>query len=233
MNRAQRRDWRTAVFKLGPKELTAAQKVVLLALETFADYPEGTNARPGVARLAGMCCLDERTARFALKAGQDLKLIEQTRRANPKRGLAAIYRLLPQPDSTGSGDPVEEISTGSGDPLDTPFNRIEAAFLPDRNAASTGSTDPPTNPLAPREGTKGGGSELRCARHRDDAHPPPCHDCKRVREQTTATFDAQRAAIRQAIDACDDCDEYGRDWFDSEVDCPRHLNFRQLRRDTA
>ena len=49
MTRAERRAWRSVVF--GHCDLTLAQKLVLLALETSTDYPEGTNARPGAARI--------------------------------------------------------------------------------------------------------------------------------------------------------------------------------------
>lgn len=146
MTAEQRRAWRRRVFAFANADLRHAQKVVLLALETFADFPAGTNARPGITNLAAMCALDERTVRFALKAGERLNLIEQTARANPKRGLAAVYRLLPQPVSTGSADPVDEVSIGSVDPLEPHFNRIEKVFLPDRIDISTGSVDPPTNP---------------------------------------------------------------------------------------
>lgn len=146
MNPEQRRAWRRSVFAYANADLRPAQKIVLLALETFADYPAGTNARPGINNLAAMCALDERTARYALKAGEQLRLIERTGRANPKRGLAAVYRLLPQPVSTGPLDPVDEVSTGSADPLEPTFNRIGRVFLPDQIDVSTGPLDPPTNP---------------------------------------------------------------------------------------
>jgi hypothetical protein len=131
----QRRAWRRRVFGFANVELRPAQKVVLLALETFADYPAGTNARPGINNLAVMCAVDERTVRFALKAGVRLGIIELTARANPKRGLAAVYRLVPQP-----------VSSGSMDPLEGQFNRIRSQFQPDQIDVSTGSVDPPTNP---------------------------------------------------------------------------------------
>lgn len=149
MTPEQRRAWRRRVFAFANADLRPAQKIVLLALETFADYPAGTNARPGINNLAAMCALDERTARYALKAGERLRLIERTARANPKRSLAAVYRLLPQPVSTGPLDPVDEVSTGSVDPLEPAFNRIESLFLPDQIDVSTGPLDPPTNPYQP------------------------------------------------------------------------------------
>ncbi|MCB0942702.1 MAG: hypothetical protein KDB72_20965 [Mycobacterium sp.] len=142
MNRAQRREWRKRTFQ---SSLTTAQKLVLLALETFADFPEGTNARPGEARLAEMCGLQHRAVRSALRAGKAIGLIEQTGRANPKRGMAAVYRLLPAPVSTGTQMPVE-----------ADFNRHGGAFQPARGDISTGTVVPPTNPETPRDNTKEG-----------------------------------------------------------------------------
>jgi hypothetical protein len=91
MNREQHRRWRRYVF--GCTDLTVAQRLVLLALETYADFPEGTNARPGEERLAEDCRLTKRAVDAALSQGRQLKLIEQTARANPKRGRTAVYRL--------------------------------------------------------------------------------------------------------------------------------------------
>ena len=82
MTGAQWHQWTRWV--LGSDSLTDAQKLVLLALQTFADYPAGTNARPGVATMAVACGLKERAVRYALEAGERLKLIEQTGPANPK-----------------------------------------------------------------------------------------------------------------------------------------------------
>lgn len=122
MDRDQRRQWRNYV--IGCTDLTPAHKVVLLGLELFADYPAGTNARPGIEALAHRCDLKERVVRLALERGRQLGLIEQTERANPKRGFAAVYRLLRAPDSTGTSVPLEP---------------HEPTFLPARNDVSTGT----------------------------------------------------------------------------------------------
>lgn len=227
MTPEQRRSWRRRVF--AEPELTAAQKVVLLALETFADYHEGTNARPGVETLALMCQIDERTARFALKAGRRLNLIEQTGRANPKRGLAAVYRLLPQAVSTGSHDPLEVHSTGSSDPLENGFNRIKSSLLPDQNVVSTGSLDPPTSSRPtqdqgselPKAGTSpeesvgdslsqpnyvpSNGKRPRCGRHAHitaDADVPRCPDCRdaRLADEAQMNDAARRERDRRAAE---------------------------------
>jgi hypothetical protein len=128
----------------GCPDLTLAERFVLLALETFADYPDGANAHPGITVLAEMCRLKERVVRYALDRSCVLKLIDQTDRANPKAGHAATYRLLPPP-----------VSTGTTVPLETDFNRHETDFNRHETGVSTGTPVPPTNketnPLTPRE----------------------------------------------------------------------------------
>ena len=98
MNREQRREWRRYVFRCS--DLTIGQRLVLLALETFADFPEGTNAHPGNDLLAEMCGFGTTEVENALRQGRKLRLIEKTARQNPKRGLAVVYRLLPVSFST-------------------------------------------------------------------------------------------------------------------------------------
>jgi hypothetical protein len=93
VNREQRREWRRYVF--GCSDLTTGQRLVLLALETFADFPEGTNAHPGNDLLSQMCGFGTTEVENALRQGRKLMLIEKTARQNPKRGFAAVYRLLP------------------------------------------------------------------------------------------------------------------------------------------
>ena len=114
---------------LGSDSLTHAQKLVLLALQTFADYPAGTNARPGVATLAVACGLKERAVRYALAAGERLKLIEQTGPANPKRGHAATYRLI----SSGTAMPVESVSSGTSVPVENGSSGTAMQFQPARS----------------------------------------------------------------------------------------------------
>jgi hypothetical protein len=98
VNREQRREWRRYV--LSCSDLTVGQRLVLLALETFADFPEGTNAYPGNDLLAERCGFGTTEVENALRQGRKLALIEKTARQNPKRGLAAVYRLLPVSFST-------------------------------------------------------------------------------------------------------------------------------------
>lgn len=173
LTRAQRREWRDRVF--GHPELSLASKLVLLALETFADYPSGANARPGVAGLMEKCGgLSDRAVRTALTDGKRIGLIERTRRANPKRGLAAVYRLV----STGTGVPVDDVSTGTSAPVDdhssgtvvpieSRFQPARKAFQPAQPPVSTGTPVPPTKSLTPIQNTNRRARQVRNARATD------------------------------------------------------------------
>ncbi|BBZ22822.1 helix-turn-helix domain-containing protein [Mycolicibacter hiberniae] len=235
MNREQRRDWRRHV--LGCTELTATQRLVLLALETFADYPAGTNARPGVANLADMCRFGERVVKSALERGRRLKLIEQTARANPKLGLAAVYSLLPAPTSKCTSVHLE-----------TDFKVHDRTFQGARNDVSRCTTVPPTNPYqssntkergSPQPGTSpdeprqltdlspqklsNSNTSERCPAHAHidyDDDVPPCRACKALRlaaekltAATAADVEQSRAAEsrarRDAINSCPHCDDNG------------------------
>lgn len=142
-----RRHWTR--FILGCQDLTAAAKTVLIALETFADYRDGTNAHPGEALLAQICGLQTRAVRYALERGRELGLIEQTAAANSRAGRAAVYRLLPAPAeraTTGTAVPVIEPTTGTAVPV---------------NKSTTGTPTTP-RPAPPRHHDRHGGA----------AHPP-------------------------------------------------------------
>lgn len=130
MSAEQRRLWVRMV--LGCPDLTAAQKTVLVALETYADYRTGTNAHPGEERLAVDCDLKPRAVRYALERAQGhnercapdctthLGLIERTHEANSRAGRAAVYRLtMPDelPITTGTAVPVNNASTGTQMPV--------------------------------------------------------------------------------------------------------------------
>lgn len=147
MKRQERRDWCREVLAT---EMTPAQRLVLLALETFADYADGTNARPGVARLAEMCRLQTRVVEAALHEGRRLGLIEQTGRANPKRGLAACYRLV----STRADMRPEGDSTRADMHVESGFNPHGKAFQPARNSVSTRTSMQPTQSVTPTHNTR-------------------------------------------------------------------------------
>ncbi len=211
MDREQRRHWRLDVFSA---DMTAAQKVILLALETFADFPAGTNARPGIAALAKMCGLGTRVVDSALAEGQRRGFIEQTARANPKRGLAAVYRLL----STRTSVRTEQDSTRTSVRTESGFNPHETTFQSAQNDVSirTGSDFNPherarhqssnTNPI-PTQSTEGARAretapapaateqtaptaDSVAAKQTDD--PPAVGVLLEIREENALTFDGER-----------------------------------------
>jgi hypothetical protein len=147
MNATQRREWREYVY--GCTDLTEGQRLVLLALESRADYRDGTNARPGVDGLARMCALKPRIVEYALARGRQLNLIQQTARANPKRGLCAVYRLVPAPAINPHGDADRSDFNPHGDADRTDFNPHETEFQPARNGVSTRTSVQPSIPLTP------------------------------------------------------------------------------------
>jgi hypothetical protein len=123
---------------MGEPDLTLAHKLVLLALETFADYPSGTNAYPGVTRLAETCRLRARAVEAALHQGRGLGLIEQTSRANPKRGLAASYRLV----STRTDGRVDDaMSTRASVRVDEDLAEKQTNVGATLNAPSSGNNE--------------------------------------------------------------------------------------------
>ena len=140
MTPEQRRQWRAEIFT--NDALTAAQKLVLLALETFADYRDGTNARPGEATLAAMCGLSPRAVRSALRQGKQLRLIERTGSANSRRGLADVYRLA----TTGTTVPVISATTGTTVPVNNSHDRNGSTPRPERIDTTTGTAVPTTFP---------------------------------------------------------------------------------------
>lgn len=273
MNKYERIEWRTGVF--GHPELTPAQKLVLLKLETFADYPAGTNARPGVAALANQCRLKPRAVEGALQLGRELQLIEQTSRANPRRGHAAVYRLL----STRTEMRIEDEFNPHDDADGMEVLSARDEVQPARNGVSTRTSVQPTNPITPIQNTNPPcaqgvetqttasvllrnnlstepprltwkqlrkqvaelidegidldiiGEALRRWDQRTDIGPSVlpylCSDVIREHAQVQAGVAEIQALyqIREAIDACDECDTYGR--LDDLTDCPRHPNFRE------
>jgi hypothetical protein len=162
MDAAQRRQWRKYV--LGCTELTEAQRLVLLALSEFADWPEGTNAFPGVKVLAEMCGFQDRVVKTALSNGRRLNLIKETQRANPKRGWASVYKLLPAPVSRCTTVHLETDFKVH----ETDFKVHENGFQGARDDVSRCTTVPPTKPFNTKPlntGSKNTGGARASAAH--------------------------------------------------------------------
>ncbi len=207
MGPEQRRHWVRIV--LAHRELTAAAKTVLLALETFANYEDGTNAHPGEERLAEMVGgLGLRAVQLAMKRGRDLGLIVRTAPANPKAHLAAVWRLTFPPTedgSTGTDVRVEDIYTRTVVQVETPSTRTDVRV----ETANTRTTDrqypnahdgstrtsvrttlhapslkhPPVVEISGGRGTQVGASDPRphCPEH-DENSDEPCRKCERRRK---------------------------------------------------
>lgn len=249
MTPEQRYKWRLHV--LGAKGLPPAQRLVILALENYANWSDGTNAHPGVDKLARTCGVDEKTVRRALEtAWKKLGLIEQTVRANPKAGNAAVWKL---------------VSTGLGSPLETDFNRTGKStrrdFKRTAQSISSGLQSPPTtprphqkrglrhggtelddpdayaiNPVSQRQSANGDASATRCAKH---AHIAPdawvgenCHDCAARRKAAKASEAERKSAAIQTIKDCPHCDDLGRveivtDGIEELAHCLHHVSWAQ------
>lgn len=140
-----RRKWTRLVLRMPSAELSASCKTVLLALESYADYRDGTGAHPGEENLSKAADVNVRTVRRALATGRALGLIEQTSAANSKAGKAAEYSLTmpgiadvttghPSPvdnSTTGHPSPVNSSTTGHPSPVETVHDRTNATPRPD------------------------------------------------------------------------------------------------------
>ncbi|WP_078324538.1 MarR family winged helix-turn-helix transcriptional regulator [Mycobacteroides salmoniphilum] len=206
MTPEQRRDWRDYV--LGAEALTLAQRVVLLALETFADYRDGTNARPGIDRLMQKCRLTDRAVEKALKRGRDMGLIHRTANGSGRR--AAVYRLVPVLNSpnSGSGQDGNSPNGGSGLRPDSP----NSGSGNDGNSPNVGSSLPRTAvpPTTPgphkRRGLRNGGTAL------DDPDAYAINPASREQQSANGNAPTTRCAKHAHIPAdawvgenCRDC----------------------------
>ena len=155
--------------------------------------------------------------------------------ASPKirRALAAELRRLRRKDADDIADQLDPVPTPSGpggNPVETP------------SICGTGSKpcrDGDSLELVPElvsrnvVGSVGEGTAPRphCPKHADN-HDGPCRPCEARRKwdlQHEADVKAdelhRKRAIRAAIDACPDCDQFGR--LDDLSDCPKHPSNRK------
>lgn len=194
MKPAERRGWRWHVA--ASVELRPSERLVLLMLQEFASYEDGTGARPGVDVLAAACGgLSRRTVDRALNRGMDLGLIVRTADATWRK--AAVYKLTIPPDSaspvthygTDSAPPVTHYESDSAPPV-THYGARNAPPVPTQCAtgdASTYQEQTHTGVLRNR----GTSPELSIAAHTDppprfcDKHPHgtrgKCGDCANAR----------------------------------------------------
>lgn len=117
--------WRRLVVR--DPDLTESTRRVLLELESYTN-PDGTNAHPGIGRIASELrsktgTVNEKTVRRALEAGVKRGYIECTRKGRGGRAGndADTYRLtLPpeeaRPDNSAAKEDVEPVDTGEPEP---------------------------------------------------------------------------------------------------------------------
>lgn len=102
MTDSTRYAWRRLVVR--DPHLTDTTRRVLLELESYAN-PDGTNAHPGITRLATLPTktgtISERTVRRALTTGLERGYLERTTRgrAGRHRNSADVYRLAFPPET--------------------------------------------------------------------------------------------------------------------------------------
>lgn len=206
MTPEQRRDWRDYV--LGAETLTLAQRVVLLALETFANYHDGRNARPGMDKLTQKCGLTDRAVEKALKRGRELGLIQRT--ANGYPGQKAEYCLVPVPESLNGGTGIsgESLNGGSGNDGNSPHSGTgisgESPNGEDINARTP--VPPTTSGPHQKRGLRDGGTEL------DDPDAYAINPVSRGRQSANGNATGTRCAKHAHIapdawvgESCRDC----------------------------
>lgn len=242
MTPAERRDWTRVV--LGHADLTAAQKICVIALSTYADFATGRRAFPGEERLAADTGLSVRAVRYALAQAVDLGLIKRTALPN-RRGRRATVYALTLPSIAGAA-PVDNTITGMGVPVIDAFTGTAVHLCRHRGATFTGTAVPPTIHRPPHE--RGGPVEsstggkqgpeaspapeespttelpvfpLHCPDHRHTEHPPKCGGCQRVRETEEGRAAAEQVAEtarRAAVSDCPDCQ--GTHWLTDSDSTP-------------
>ncbi|OBF29820.1 helix-turn-helix domain-containing protein [Mycolicibacterium conceptionense] len=229
-----RRQWTRLVLRMPCKELSSAHKTVLLALEGYADYRDGTGAHPGEQNLSEAAGVDVRTVRRALAAGRSLGLIQQTAAANPKAGKAAEYSLTlpaagggstghPSPvngSTTGHASPVNNCTTGHTSPVETGHHRTEMSFQPDTpvlppkpytntqgELRNSGTSPAPAELAAPQPPSR------YCQRH-PHGTDENCWRCREAGREFRA-WQAAQAAIDVAVEQ-----NTRRQRQDLRVNCP-------------
>jgi hypothetical protein len=175
-----------------------------------------------------------------LKKSGALRVVKRGFNNNHGRVCAPIYQIEPLSERVTqvTQSPVER----TGHPGDA-IALEPMGQTGERTGQTEGRTGHPGDLLnGSTSGSKDGGARAsanappspQCPKHINDENPPPCHGCRQARE-AAQVWDleheqhrqALRADIRNAIDNCDQCDDYGRPFDGSSMHCPRHPNFRQ------
>lgn len=137
--------------------------------------------------------------------------------------------------SMGGATSSNALLVGGTENVDTPVRKRRhpstqtQSSLPSRELEEEGRSA--AAPRSPQSASRKATYQPRCARHIHDENPPPCGGCGEARDAANVAAEAadkreakRRDRIRADIDACRNCDQYGR--TDDLADCPKHLNFR-------
>lgn len=234
-----RRQWTRLVLRMPCKELSSAHKTVLLALEGYADYRDGTGAHPGEQNLSEAAGVDVRTVRRALAAGRSLGLIQQTAAANPKAGKAAEYSITlpaagagsigltsPVDNSTaGHTSPVNNPTAGHTSPVETGHHRTEMSFQPDapvlppKPYTNTQLRNSGTSPAPRIAETHTDPAPSRFCSHHPQGNRPNCPGCANAQ----TAYDAWQSRRRERRLGCPWCHGTStRERFDGEVETCDH-----------
>lgn len=193
------------------EDVTGTRLLVLLALGTWMNA-DGSNGRPGHARLAGETGLSERTVRHHLAAAVESGWLVQVQRGHRvgERAVASCYEAT---TPTGGPVPVDLPSTGDASPVDPVDEQTSTGGHPPvvvdnapdhRHPAATGTCGQPAPPAAPRAST---GTQPPPTRPRPPREHPPADstrgdhpagkgkDQSKVDEVLAAWIEGQVAAI--------------------------------------
>jgi hypothetical protein len=190
--------------------------------------------------IAERCAISDRTVRAALTHAKELAylVVSQQRQRGPGHHRADEHRLtLPeiQADMAGySASELPEDSSGNTTGLPERNDRITGSKCTELPEAATSVTCENVTPNGFIDGSGDGSGPASpfCPDHQPHGTTENCPACGRARVAFQADELARkeaektaRAAIRAAIDNCNDCDAYGR--LDDQSDCPKHPNHRQ------
>lgn len=171
-----RYDWERLVKRA---RMSPATKLVALAVATYADK-SGTRMYPGVAKLAAVTGLTEKTVRSALKTlRDDLGLLQRTfdGSKNGRRGLADVYRLRRPHDieqRTHLLDPAESTdSTDCHGDCQHPGTPVMSSGDP---APETPSDEPEHRNSVPRTPVMSSGTPVMSSPNTGTHFPPSSPD---------------------------------------------------------
>lgn len=201
--------WRVSHHALG-QEIGLSRKVVMGALKSLEGVVLANHFPP----------LDKQERAYRVASDGDARTSQspETDRSDQpesESGHLSESGQVPVPNGTGTGP------------------KWDSALFPQTGEKGRDTAPPPSPPSSSQPANGKPIYHPRCAKHIHDEFPPGCHGCGEARQAAEASARTaeereaeRRGEIRDAIDACQDCDPWGR--LDDLSDCPQHLNFRVI-----